>query len=55
MKTLHFNLLENKNYVSRPTCKLQECKEDLIKAFSKIFANVLKHSIIKMKRVERIK
>ena len=48
MKILHSHLLENKINLSSLTSKLQECKDDLVISFGKIFAGILDRNIIKI-------
>ena len=55
MKILHSHLLENKRNLSSLTAKLQECRDDLIISFGKIFGRILEHYIIKINKTERIK
>ena len=55
MKILHSHLLENKINLSSLTSKLQECKDDLVISFGKIFAGILDRNIIKINQTERIK
>ena len=49
MKILRTHLLQNKRNLNSLTSKLQECRDDLIISFGKIFASILEHNIIKIK------
>ena len=55
MKILQFHLIENKRNLRSLTSKLQECEDNLIIIFGKIFTSILEYKVIKINRSERIK